>query len=154
MEVGLGRIKCRLRVCWSGPTELCFFLLSCCVRPFLLAAHVMLPSRTVWIGSYLLFATAGPAFPEQYKHEDGGSYRGQWRGMRKEGLGVYSYPPAEEGGTGARYEGEWRDNLKDGRGVYYFPKGGTYEGEWSGGGMNGVGVRTFSTGQVRGAAME
>ena len=63
---------------------------------------------------------------------------------------MYSYPPAEEGGTGARYEGEWRDNLKDGRGVYYFPKGGTYEGEWSGGGMNGVGVRTFSTGQVSG----
>lgn len=111
----------------------------------------------MWIGSYLLFATAGPAFPEQYKHEDGGSYRGQWRGMRKEGLGVYSYPPPPAaavsepagGGTGARYEGEWRDNLKDGRGVYYFPKGGTYEGEWSGGGMNGVGVRTFSTGQVR-----
>ena len=52
-----------------------------------------------------------------------GSYRGQWRGMRKEGLGVYSYPAAAAGGgTGARYEGEWRDNLKDGRGVYYFPK--------------------------------
>lgn len=70
----------------------------------------------MWVGSYLLFATAGPAFPERYKHEDGGTYRGQWRGMRKEGLGVYAYP------SGAKYEGEWRDNLKDGRGVYYFPK--------------------------------
>ena len=29
-------------------------------------------SLAVWIGSYLLFATAGPAFPEQYKHDDGG----------------------------------------------------------------------------------
>ncbi|GAX73486.1 hypothetical protein CEUSTIGMA_g938.t1 [Chlamydomonas eustigma] len=97
----------------------------------------------VAIGSYLVFATAGPAFPEQYKHEDGGLYRGQWRGLRKEGLGVYTYP------GGAKYEGEWRDNMKDGRGVYYYPKGGTYEGEWSGGKMNGIGVRTFSTGQVK-----
>ncbi len=38
------------------------------------------------------------------------------QGMRKEGLGVYTYP------SGARYEGEWRDNLKDGRGVYYYPQ--------------------------------
>lgn len=38
------------------------------------------------------------------------------QGMRKEGLGSYTYA------SGARYEGEWRDNLKDGRGVYYFPK--------------------------------
>ena len=37
------------------------------------------------------------------------------QGMRKEGLGVYTYP------SGARYEGEWRDNLKEGRGVYFFP---------------------------------
>ena len=103
----------------------------------------------VWIGSYLMFATAGPAFPEEYKHGDGGSYHGQWRGMRKEGLGVYIYPAPGGSPVGARYEGEWRDNVKDGRGVYYYPKGGTYEGEWSGGTMNGVGVRTFSTGQVR-----
>ena len=41
--------------------------------------------------------------------------------MRKEGLGLYIYPPAAGSSTGARYEGEWRDNVKDGRGVYYFP---------------------------------
>ncbi|GLC35236.1 hypothetical protein PLESTB_000586900 [Pleodorina starrii] len=97
----------------------------------------------VWLGSYLLFAGAGPAFPESFKHEDGGDYRGQWRGLRKEGLGVYTYA------SGARYEGEWRNNVKEGRGVYYYPKGGVYEGEWSGGSMNGLGVRTFSTGQVK-----
>lgn len=39
-----------------------------------------------------------------------------WQGLRKEGLGVYSYA------SGARYEGEWRDNVKDGRGVYFYPK--------------------------------
>jgi hypothetical protein len=44
----------------------------------------------VYLGSYLLTASAGPAFPEDYKHEDGGTYRGEWRGMSKEGLGVYT----------------------------------------------------------------
>eukprot|EP00878_Enallax_costatus_P026854 GHUV01028858.1.p1 GENE.GHUV01028858.1~~GHUV01028858.1.p1 ORF type:complete len:126 (+),score=15.82 GHUV01028858.1:634-1011(+) len=70
----------------------------------------------VYGASYLLSASAGPAFPEAYKHDDGGTYRGEWRGLSKEGLGVYTYA------SGARYEGEWRSNLKDGRGVYYFPK--------------------------------
>ncbi|WIA21670.1 hypothetical protein OEZ85_000841 [Tetradesmus obliquus] len=96
----------------------------------------------VCIGSYLLTGSAGPAFPESYKHDDGGSYRGEWRGLTKEGLGVYTYQ------SGARYEGEWRNNLKDGRGVYYFPKGGTYEGEWAGGVMSGTGLRTYSSGKV------
>eukprot|EP00983_Pelagomonas_calceolata_P105146 1159098-Pelagomonas_calceolata.AAC.8 len=40
-----------------------------------------------------------------------GLCNGVLRGMRKEGLGVYTYL------SGARYEGEWRDNLKDGRGA-------------------------------------
>lgn len=44
----------------------------------------------VYLGSYMLAASAGPAFPEDYKHEDGGTYRGEWRGMSKEGLGVYT----------------------------------------------------------------
>lgn len=92
---------------------------------------------------YTAFAKAGPAFPVDYKHEDGGTYRGEWRAVRKEGLGVYKYK------SGARYEGEWRANVKDGRGVYFYPKGGTYEGEWSGGLMNGLGVRTYSTGDVK-----
>lgn len=100
------------------------------------------------VASYLLVASAGPAFPQDYKHDDGGSYRGEWRGLKKEGLGTYTYP------SDAKYEGEWRDNLKSGRGVYYFPAGGTYEGEWSGGSMHGVGVRTFSTGQVKAGRWE
>ncbi|MEW5312058.1 MAG: hypothetical protein WDW38_003717 [Sanguina aurantia] len=103
----------------------------------------LMNSIAVTVGSYLLFATAGPAFPDAYPHTDGGTFRGQWRGMVKEGLGVYSY--ASE----ARYAGEWRGNVKDGRGVYEYPKGGMYEGEWSNGSMNGIGVRTFATGQVK-----
>jgi hypothetical protein len=44
----------------------------------------------VYVGSYLLFGSAGPAFPESYAHADGGTYRGEWKGMVKEGLGVYT----------------------------------------------------------------
>lgn len=46
------------------------------------------------------------------RHEDGGVYSGQWRGLKKEGLGVYRYA------SGARYEGEWRDNVKVGRAAW------------------------------------
>lgn len=94
-------------------------------------------------GSYFLFSTAGAAFPESFEHTDGGRYRGEWKGMLKDGFGVYTYP------SGARYEGQWRDGVKDGRGVYHFPKGGIYEGEWRGGVMSGIGVRTFASGKVK-----
>lgn len=56
-------------------------------------------SLAVWVASYLLFSTAGAAFPERYEHADGGTYRGEWLGMLKQGYGVYAYP------SGARYEG-------------------------------------------------
>lgn len=95
------------------------------------------------VGSYFLYATAGPVFPNNYVHDDQGVYQGEWRGTNKEGLGVYTYP------SGAKYEGEWRDNVKQGRGIYYFPKGGIYEGEWSDGNPDGIGVRTFTSGQVK-----
>eukprot|EP00887_Chlorella_sp_A99_P001349 scaffold14.g1349.t1 len=56
-------------------------------------------SLAVWGASLLLFGTAGAAFPEAQAHDGGGSYRGEWKGMLKEGLGAYAYP------SGARYEG-------------------------------------------------
>jgi len=95
-----------------------------------------------WLLSYALFASAGPAFPEKYTHEDGGVYRGEWRGLAKHGLGIYTYP------SGARYEGEWRNGVKQGRGVYFFPSGGVYEGEWRAGKQEGLGVRTYGSGKV------
>jgi predicted permease len=101
-----------------------------------------------WALSYQLFASAGAAFPESYAHADGGRYRGEWKGMLKEGYGVYVYP------SGARYEGEWRAGVKEGRGVYHFPKGGVYEGEWRGGAQAGVGVRTFGSGRVQAGGWE
>lgn len=39
--------------------------------------------------SYLNFASAGPAFPESYTHQDGATYRGQWNGLKKHGVGTY-----------------------------------------------------------------
>lgn len=32
----------------------------------------------------------GAAFPARYGHVDGGIYAGEWKGMRKEGLGTYT----------------------------------------------------------------
>lgn len=90
----------------------------------------------------LYFSTAGPAFPKNFKHTDGGIYNGEWKGALKDGFGVYTYP------SGAAYEGEWLDGTKEGRGVYRFAKGGIYEGEWRNGKMEGVGVRTYSSGKV------
>ena len=90
----------------------------------------------------LYYSTAGPAFPKDFPHTDGGVYNGEWKGALKDGFGVYAYP------SGAKYEGEWLDGSKEGRGVYTFAKGGIYEGEWRNGKMEGVGVRTFSTGKV------
>jgi predicted permease len=90
----------------------------------------------------LYFSTAGPAFPKDFKHTDGGLYNGEWKGALKDGFGVYTYP------SGAKYEGEWLDGTKEGRGVYTFAKGGIYEGEWRSGKMEGIGVRTYSSGKV------
>lgn len=110
-----------------------------CAGINILAAHVF---------SYMLFSTAGAAFPESFEHLDGGRYQGEWKGMLKDGHGVYFYP------GNARYEGQWRDGLKEGRGVYFFPKGGLYEGEWRAGTMAGVGIRTFASGKVQSGLWE
>ena len=46
---------------------------------------------------------------------------GQWMGLQKSGVGIYSYPSA------ASYAGQWINNVKDGYGTYKFPKGGLYK---------------------------
>ena len=66
--------------------------------------------------SYLLMMAGGAPPPALYEHADGGRYRGEWLGPRKQGLGMYTYP------SGGQYQGMWRDNLKEGYGVYTFPK--------------------------------
>ena len=116
------------------------------VRAALLCAGINILATHVF--SYMLFSTAGAAFPESFEHLDGGKYRGEWKGMLKDGYGVYFYP------GNARYEGQWRDGVKEGRGVYFFPKGGLYEGDWQAGTMAGVGVRTFASGKVQSGLWE
>ncbi|EIE18826.1 hypothetical protein COCSUDRAFT_59757 [Coccomyxa subellipsoidea C-169] len=93
--------------------------------------------------AYLVFASGGSPPPALYEHADGGTYRGQWRGNKKQGLGVYVYP------GGGRYEGMWRDNVKHGYGVYAFPKGGLYEGEWVAGEREGMGARLMRNGSIK-----
>lgn len=110
-----------------------------CLLVNLVATHVLAP---------LYFSTAGPAFPKNFQHTDGGVYNGEWKGALKDGFGVYTYP------SGAVYAGEWLDGTKEGRGVYSFAKGGVYEGEWRNGRMEGVGVRTYSTGKVSAGVWE
>ena len=72
--------------------------------------------HAVYVLAYLIFASGGSPPAAVYEHADGGTYRGQWRGNKKQGLGVYVYP------GGGRYKGMWRDNMKHGYGVYTFPK--------------------------------
>eukprot|EP00775_Hariotina_reticulata_P005296 gene5296-5531_t len=79
----------------------------------------------VSIGSYLLTASAGPAFPESYQHNDGGTYRGEWRGLSKEGLGLY-----RSGGT---YEGEWAGGVMCGTGLRTYSSGKVTSGRWENG---------------------
>ena len=66
--------------------------------------------------SYLIMMAGGSPPPALYEHADGGAYRGEWLGPRKQGLGTYTYP------SGGHYQGMWRANLKEGYGIYTFPK--------------------------------
>ncbi len=51
-----------------------------CLLVNLVATHVLAP---------LYFSTAGPAFPKNFQHTDGGVYNGEWKGALKDGFGVY-----------------------------------------------------------------
>ncbi|CAL8463796.1 g3330 [Coccomyxa elongata] len=85
----------------------------------------------VYVLAYLVFASGGSTPAAIYEHADGGTYRGQWRGNKKQGLGVYVYP------GGGRYEGMWREN------------GGWYEGEWVAGEREGTGARLMRNGTIK-----
>lgn len=92
--------------------------------------------------AYCLFGSAGPAFPPQFVHTDGGVYRGAWEGKAKSGLGVYKWP------SQARYAGQWLNNNKHGSGIYSYPKGGIYKGQWAEGVIDGLGVRVYKSGRT------
>ena len=50
--------------------------------------------------------------------------------------------------TNHSYKGEWRGGRKEGRGVYTWPDGATYEGEYRKGRRHGPGLQTMSDGAV------
>jgi len=105
--------KCRTQAAHSATLFSVSFFRSCCLswllpvcQPLSSAAATIIDlgnvlllrmlvlllrmvAMAVFVGSYLLTASAGPAFPESYEHNDGGTYRGEWRSLAKEGLGVY-----------------------------------------------------------------
>ena len=53
------------------------------------------------------------------------SYKGQWRGKKKNGYGIQVWP------DGSRYEGQWKNDKAHGKGKFYFVCGDTYDGEWA-----------------------
>ena len=50
--------------------------------------------------------------------------------------------------TNHTYKGEWRGGRKEGRGVYTWPDGATYEGEYRRGRRHGCGLQTMNDGAV------
>ena len=83
------------------------------------------------------------SMPSKYKHADGGVYSGEWKGLKKEGIGVYTYP------SGSIYSGDWKGNVKDGFGTYRYAGGGAYIGQFVGGVPSGLGVRVFRDGKTK-----
>ncbi|XP_051541399.1 MORN repeat-containing protein 5 [Myxocyprinus asiaticus] len=69
----------------------------------------------------------------------GSSYNGDYKNIRMEGMGEYTFP------TQTRYVGEMKDGMFHGKGVLHFPTGSKYEGTWEKG-ISKQGKYTFSDG--------
>ncbi len=74
-------------------------------------------------------------------YPNGGSYVGEFRDGKPNGLGTLTYRHLGE------YIGEFRDGWPSGRGAYAYPDGRRYVGEWRNGDFNGRGVRTYPDGR-------
>ena len=74
-------------------------------------------------------------------YPNGGSYVGEFRDGKPNGLGTLTYRHHGE------YIGEFRDGWPSGRGAYAYPDGRRYVGEWRNGDFNGRGVRTYPDGR-------
>ena len=70
-------------------------------------------------------------------YPNGGTYVGEFRDGKPNGLGTLTYRRHGE------YVGEFRDGWPSGRGAYAYPDGRRYVGEWRNGDFNGRGVRTY-----------
>jgi hypothetical protein len=74
-------------------------------------------------------------------YPNGGTYVGEFRDGKPNGLGTLTYRHHGE------YIGEFRDSWPSGRGTYSYPDGRRYVGEWRNGDFNGRGVRTYPDGR-------
>lgn len=76
----------------------------------------------------------------------GSSYKGEWAGDMKDGLGTMVYP------DGSKYEGEWAKNKRDGKGTLWMKKGKLvvklYVGNWKDGKLHGDGVYNYENKEV------
>ena len=75
-------------------------------------------------------------------YSNGGTYVGEFRDGKPNGLGTLTYPRHGE------YVGEFRDGWPSGRGSYAYPDGRRYIGEWRNGDFNGRGIRTYPDGRT------
>jgi hypothetical protein len=74
-------------------------------------------------------------------YPNGGTYVGEFRDGKPNGLGTLTYRHHGE------YVGEFRDGWPSGQGAYAYPDGRRYVGEWRNGDFNGRGVRTYPDGR-------
>lgn len=78
---------------------------------------------------------------------NGATYKGEWRGDKKEGFGIQINP------DNTKYEGEWKSNRPHGRGTLWVKVNNTkyirrYVGQWESGLMNGEGVYYYESGEI------
>jgi len=76
------------------------------------------------------------------QYEDGGVYRGTFRGGRQHGQGTYTLP------NGYEYSGEWVDGEIMGQGTARFPSGAVYEGAFARGKPEGFGRIVYPDGST------
>lgn len=75
-----------------------------------------------------------------YTFCNGGTYKGQWRGNMRHGIGVQRWQ------DGSIYEGEWRTNRAEGKGRFQHTDGDTYCGQWQDNVAHGMGIYHHSNG--------
>eukprot|EP00929_Paragymnodinium_shiwhaense_P026682 TRINITY_DN15808_c0_g1_i2.p1 TRINITY_DN15808_c0_g1~~TRINITY_DN15808_c0_g1_i2.p1 ORF type:complete len:336 (+),score=55.46 TRINITY_DN15808_c0_g1_i2:132-1139(+) len=66
--------------------------------------------------------------------ESGATYKGQWKGEMRHGLGAQCWP------DGTKYEGEWRDDAITGKGRFLHRNGDCYIGQWRDNLSHGLGI--------------
>ncbi len=76
-----------------------------------------------------------------YTFANGNVYRGQYKGGKREGDGVFTWA------DGNVYRGQWKGDKIEGDGVHTWANGNVYRGQWQGGLREGDGVFTIASGR-------